>query len=282
MTKIAILYFSGTRVTEEYAGVIHGELARLGCDAEQVNLTAFAARQKPFPAAGFDAFIFGMPVYADFPPRVMSEWLPTLRGGGKPCALFVTYGGRTPGHAQYHIYTLLTQAGFRVRLSAEFLGRHTFNVAGWRLMPDRPNDADFSIGREYAALALKRLDPANADEFSLQKTFGYDLAWKNLSDAPANMERKWTQPVRVKDCSLCGVCQAECPAQAMDAQSGKSDPAKCIECMHCMYVCPEKALQADDRIREFYPSFLGEWGMTDEILAHKQSRIIAAGWQAAA
>jgi ferredoxin len=212
----------------------------------------------------------------------MSEWLPTLPGSGKPCALFVTYGGRTPGHAQYHAYSLLTQAGFRVRLSAEFLGRHTFNLAGWRLMPDRPNDADLSVACAFAALALARFDPANTDAFSLQKTFGYDLAWNTLTEAPENRERRWTQPVRVKDCSLCGVCEAECPAQAMNMHTGESDPAKCIECLHCMHVCPEKALRADDRIREFYPAFLKEWGMTEEILAHKQSRIIAAGWQAAA
>ncbi|MGB7537949.1 MAG: EFR1 family ferrodoxin [Anaerolineales bacterium] len=282
MTKIAIIFFSGTHVTEEYAGVIRGELARLGCDAEQINFTAFAARQKPFSTDDFDAFIFGMPVYADFPPSVMSEWIPTLDGKGKPCAMFVSYGGRTPGHAQYHIFSLLTQAGFGVRLSAEFLGRHTFNLAGWELMTDRPNDADFGVAREFAEIALARFDSANSASFSLQKTFGYDLSWKSRNLPSENRERKWTQPVRVKDCSMCGVCEAECPAQAMDTRSGASDPAKCIECMHCMYVCPENALQADDRIRKFYPAFLKDWGMTEEILNHKQSRVITGGWEAAA
>jgi ferredoxin len=282
MTKIAIILFSGTRVTEEYAGVIRGELARLGCIAEQINVTAFAARQKPFPAADFDAFIFGMPVYADFPPSVMSEWIPTLYGGGKPCAMYVTYGGRSTGHAHYHIHTLLTQAGFRVRLSAEFLGRHTFNLAGWELMPDRPNDSDFAVAREFAVLALARFDPGSSETFSFQKTFGYDLSWNSRRNTPENSERKWTQPVRVKDCSLCGLCEAECPAQAMNMRTGESDPAKCIECMHCMCICPDNALQADDRIRKFFPAFLKDWGMTEENLAHKQSRILTAGWQAAA
>jgi ferredoxin/flavodoxin len=282
MTKIAILYFSGTHVTEEYAEVIRAELIRLGCDARPVNVTASAARQKPFPADGFDAFIFGAPVYADFPPSVMSEWIPTLRGEGKPCAVYVTYGGRTSGHAPYHLYTLLAQAGFRVRLSAEFLGRHTFNLAGWKLLPDRPNEADFSVARDFAAQALARFDSKNTDGFSLQKTFGYDLAWKDHSEQPPTLERRWTQPVRTKECSLCGVCEAECPAQAMDMRKGESDPAKCIECLHCMYVCPEQALKADDRLGGFYPAFLEEWGLTEEILAHKQSRVITAGWQAAA
>ncbi len=282
MTKIAILYFSGTHVTEEYAEVIRAELIRLGCDASLVNVTAFAARQNPPAMYGYDAFVFGAPVYADFPPSVLSEWIPTLRGGGKPCALYVTYGGRTPGYAQYHLYSLLAGAGFRVRLSAEFLGRHTFNLAGWKLIPDRPNGTDFAVAREFAALARTRFDPGNSEPFTLQKTFGYDPAWKARAEAPLNAERRWAQPVRVKDCPLCGLCESECPAQAMNMHTGESDPARCIECLHCLYACPEKALKADDRLGGFYPAFLEEWGLTEDILNHKQSRVISAGWQAAA
>jgi ferredoxin len=282
MKKIAVIFFSGTHVTLEYAAVIRGELARLGSDPRLIDVTPFSARRKPLSAEDFDAFVFGVPVYADFPPSVISEWLPTLRGDAKPCAVFVTYGGRTPGHAQYHMYNLLTKAGFRVRLSAEFLGRHTFNLAGWQLLPERPGEADFTVARGFAALALKRFDAANAEAFSLQKTFGYDPAWKACREQPPVAERKWSQPVREGECSLCGICEAECPAQAMGMQSGKSDPAKCIECMHCIYVCPENALRADDRLRAFFPGFLKEWGLTEEILRHKQSRIIASGWQAMA
>jgi ferredoxin len=280
--KIALVFFSGTNVTRQYAEAIRNALAGLGGDPQLVDVTPFAARRDPFPAQGFDAFVFGAPVYADFPPSLVGDWIPTLAGGGKPCAIFVTYGGRTPGHAPYHLYTLLMRAGFRVRLSAEFLGRHTFNLAGWDLMAERPNGADLAVAREFAALALKRFDRGNAETFSLQKPVGYDGAIEARKTAPANAERRWAQPVRVKDCTLCGACEAECPAQAMDMRSGRSDPAKCIECLHCMYVCPEEALRADDRLRAVFPDFLKEWGLTEEILSHKQSRIIAAGWQAAA
>ena len=88
--------------------------------------------------------------------------------------------------------------------------------------------------------------------------------------------------MRFKECSLCGACEAECPAQAMDMREGKSDPARCIECLHCAYLCPERALKADDRLGGIYPSFLAEWGLTEEILAHKRSRVVAGGWETAA
>jgi ferredoxin len=280
--KIAIVYFSGTHVTKSYAEVVHKELIRLGCDSCLFNVTPFSARSVPLPVEAYDGFFFGAPVFADFPPQVINDWLPTLAGGGRPCATFATYGGRTPGYAHYHLFSLLGAAGFRVRLAAEFLGRHTFNLAGWSLMPERPNEQDFDTARGFAGLALARFDPGNPDAFSLQRPFGYDCSWKAYRERPRNLERKWTQPVRAVACSMCGLCEAECPAQAMDARRGESDPARCIECMHCLCICPEKALKADKKIGEFYPAFLAEYGLTEDVLNHKRSKIIAAPWDTAA
>ena len=56
--------------------------------------------------------------------------------------MFFTYGGRTTGYAHFHTKLLLEQAGFQVQFSAEFLGRHTFNLAGWRVLPHRPDERE--------------------------------------------------------------------------------------------------------------------------------------------
>jgi ferredoxin len=274
--KIAVVYFSGTHVTKAYAEVIGKEVNRLGGTPELIDVTAFSARTDPFPALPFDGFFFGAPVFADFPPRVLSDWLPGLAGAGKPCATFAVYGGRTPGYAHYRLYDLLGKAGFRVRLAAEFLGRHTFNLIGWKLMPGRPDERDFAVARRFAALALQRFDPRNREAFSLQRPLGYDSALKAHRDPPLVSERRWAQPVRMGDCSMCGLCESECPSRAMDARSGESDPAKCIECLHCLYICPDQALKVDDRLGRFFPGFLKEHGLTEDVLNHKESRIIAA------
>ena len=94
---IAIIYFSGTHVTFSYAKVIRERLVSLGCEVKLVNVTPHAARLEPFPTNDFDAFIFGFPVYADFAPSVIHEWLPTLDGDGKRCGMFFTYGGQNNG-----------------------------------------------------------------------------------------------------------------------------------------------------------------------------------------
>jgi NAD-dependent dihydropyrimidine dehydrogenase PreA subunit len=280
--KIALIYFSATNVTHTYSQVIKEALVDQGCAVQLFNVTAYASRQEPLPIDDFGGFIFGFPVFADFAPSVINEWLPTLDGHGKKCALFFTYGARTTGYAHFHTKLLLEQAGFRVLFSAEFLGRHSFNVGGWRILPDRPNEQDFAVAREYAALAFERFLQDRPAVFSLQKPFGYNRVMASLKDQPKRKERGWKHPVRIaKECSMCRDCETECPAQAFDADSGLSEPDRCIECMRCVYTCPDKVLKIDERMKGDYDRFLADWHLTEEMMNAKKSRIITAAWQAA-
>ena len=279
--KLGIVYFSATHVTKSYAEAIQQSLQEDGCEAALVDITSFTARQTRLPVESYDGFAFGFPVFADFPPSVVCDWFGTLEGEGKPCAVFATYGGRTSGYAPYHAWSLLAQAGFRVQFLAEFLGRHSFNLAGWNLMSDRPNDVDFRVAFEFARLARERL--AGEDRgIILQKPFGYDGAAKAMRTKTRGPERSWSQPVRVRDCGLCGTCAENCPTQAMNSATGKSDPFMCIECMHCVHLCPEQALQTDSQMGAFYPTFVEQWNLAPEILAGKRSKIITEAWQTVA
>lgn len=280
--KIALVYFSATEVTKTYAGAIAEELIRLGSEARLLDVTPYAARRESLPVEGFDGLIFGFPVFSDFAPSVINEWLATLDGKGKSCATFFTYGGRTTGYAHFHTKSLLEEAGFRVRFSAEFLGRHTFNVAGWRALPDRPDARDFAVAREFAALALERFTGDASEAFTLQKPFAYDAVLEMLKREEKSAERGWCHPIRSDGgCSMCRRCEAECPNQAFDADTGLSDPLKCIECMHCVYICPDKALQINARMKGAYQSFLKKWCLTEEMMQAKESRIITTAKQAA-
>ncbi len=280
--KVALIYFSATNVTHTYVRAIQDRLRELGCTAQAFDVTAYAARQKPLPLDEFDAFIFGFPVFADFAPSVINDWLPTLEGHGRKCALFLTYGARTTGYAHFHTRLLLEQAGFQVLFSAEFLGRHSFNVGGWRILPNRPDDQDLAVASEYAALACERFAHDSPEVFRLQKPFGYHRARAALDTAAKRTERAWTNPVRTTaDCTMCRNCETECPTQAFNADTGLSDPARCIECMHCVYICPDHVLKVDDRLKDAYANFLDDWCLTDSMMAAKRSRIITDSWQAA-
>ncbi len=279
--NIAIIYFSGTHVTKTVAEVIGFELERLGAAATQFDVTPYVARQEPLPIGDYAAFLFGFPVYADFAPAVINEWLPTLVGGNKPCGMFFTYGARTSGYAHFHTKMLLEQAEFRVLFSAEFLGRHTFNVGGWNILPERPDETDFAVAREYAGLALDRFSSASPPVFNLQKPFGYTQRNAARANQIKRTERGWTNPVRTKEvCSMCRDCETECPTQAFNADTGRSNPADCIECQRCLYICPDKVIAIDERMKGVYENFKRDWHLTEEMMAAKQSKIFTAAWQA--
>jgi ferredoxin len=246
------------------------------------NVTPYAVRQRALPLEGFDCFIFGLPVFSDFAPQVINEWLPTLDGRGRRCALFLTYGGRTTGYGHFHTMLLLEKAGFEVLFTAEFLGRHSMNACGWEILPNRPDESDFAVARDYADLAIAKFTQDSPQVLHLQKPFQYPNAVEMLAQPPASPERRWTNPIRsAQTCSMCMRCATECPAAAFNAESGLSDPIKCIECMHCVYICPDRSVAVDGGFRDYYPHFLSKWHLTEDRMQAKQSRIITDFLQAA-
>jgi Fe-S-cluster-containing hydrogenase component 2 len=281
--KIALVYFSGTNVTQSYAEVMKSAILEGGWGVESFNVTPFDARQKPLPTHVFDAFVFGFPVYGDFAPSVINDWLPTLEGNGKPCGMFFTYGGRTTGYAHFHTRNLLERASFRVLLTAEFLGRHSFNMAGWGILPDRPDFGDFEIARAYVQVALEKFSQEDPAELQLQMPFGYDSKIYWLERAKKTGERGPTHPVRTESvCSMCRDCETECPTQSFNADTGLSDPEKCIECMHCVYICPDEVIRVDEVFKQVYEEFKTHLHLTEAMMAVKRSKIITESWQAAA
>ena len=280
--KIAIVYFSGTNVTHTCAQIIHEALKEDGCTVQSFNVTGHASRKR-FPSVhNFDGVVFGFPVYSDFAPSVINKWLPTLEGEGKRCSLFLTYGARTTGYAHFHTTLLLRQAGFQVLFSAEFPGRHTFNLHGWRILPDRPDERDFAVAREYAALCVERFIQDSPPVFNLQKPFGYPEVMEFQKIRTKQEDSCWTSPVRIEsECSMCRNCETECPALAFDADSGLSDAERCIGCMHCVYICPDKVIGMDGGIKVTHEEFLDFFHMTEEMISSRKSRIITDARQTA-
>ena len=275
--RIAIIYFSATNVTRSYAKVIQRHLNENNADAHLFDITPHIARQSHLPLNHYDAFIFGFPVFADFSPLVIHNWLPTLNGLGKKCAQFFTYGARSSGHAHYHTAKMLSEANFKLILSAEFLGRHTFNVAGWQVIPDRPNTADFELAKQFADLSLSLFKDEEAQEYVPPKLDGFAETLERLQGRLPKAERAYTNPTRVKEnCRMCRLCETQCPTLAFNADTGLSDPATCIECMHCVFICPDDAIKPDAHMKEVYPNFLQRHHLTDEIMNAKQGIIFQA------
>ena len=251
--KILICYFSATGNTGRIAQAINDRLAQLGAQVDLRDVTALGDRQQPVPLDQYDAVIFGSPIHSMRSPRLFRDWLATLTGGGKRCAVFLTYGGFQVHPAPFDTCRRLTERGFVVVGVATFPGAHTYNLAGWQAMQGRPDQQDLDLAAEYAEKLYPRLsgqDQAvvgelNPGPYSQQQLDEFEsFRFKMGAMLPSR---------KGAECSMCMLCQEQCPSGAMDAETGEADPAKCILCLQCVKNCPDEVLKVGDMSPSFQP-----------------------------
>ena len=71
---------------------------------------------------------------------------------------------------------------------------------------------------------------------------------------------------------MCRDCESECPTQSFNADLGLSDPERCIECMRCVYICPDQVIRVDERMEAAYEDFKTHLHLTEAMMAAKMSK----------
>jgi ferredoxin/flavodoxin len=267
---IGIFYFSATGVTKIFSNHIAGVVEGEGNSVNQKNIITPDSRQSQINFLDYDACIFGFPVFGGRPPSVAEDWMRTLEGKNQKCSMFFTYGARDLEWAHQATFYLLTQANFQVVLSAEFIGRHSYNVGnGWSLAEDRPNQLDYDVATNFARESIKRF----------QEEIRYNIDLSEFTYEPRVIKKQYGPfalfyPFRNQDdCSMCYLCENECPLKAFNAESGKPNKKLCIRCMHCVTICPDKVLQIGNVSRIFKEYFIDKLGLTEEVVKKKRSKI---------
>jgi flavodoxin/NAD-dependent dihydropyrimidine dehydrogenase PreA subunit len=271
--KILIVFFSATGNTAKMVEVIKEQLQQLGSEIDVKDITSFEDRKPNLDLTPYHAVIFGFPIHANRAPRVVREWLNTLDGKNKLCATFFTYGGFNVHPTHYSTRQILEKRGFGLVSSAEFLGKHTFNLSGWKAMVDRPDKSDFEVAKEYAEKTFRRFtgeDSGRPAEF--EKTNKSEKELDELEEVRFLLVTQF--PSRLgEDCSLCMDCETLCPTGTMNALNGEvRDKEKCIACLRCIDSCPEDALSIND-CSLTWPLVLEKLQESEESLKIKCSKI---------
>jgi ferredoxin/menaquinone-dependent protoporphyrinogen IX oxidase len=270
--RIIMAYFSATQNTAKIAEVIQNRMTELGAEIDTLDVTTPPGREAPLDMGSYQGAIFGSPIHFMRAPRIFREWLGGLEGKGKPCALFFTYGGFQVHPAHKTSADILSRKGFRVVASAEFPGKHTYNIVGWQAMADRPDESDLKVAREYAGIIFDRMsgrDPDRVGELpgGLQTLEELD---KMETSVPGRFPRR---PGREgAECAMCMLCEELCPTGAMDAETGEADANACMFCLRCTQVCPEEVISFLD-LSELFSHKMEIDHETPESLRRKQSLI---------
>jgi len=267
--NITIIYFSPTGNTAKISLAINKELQKLGNKVDMLDITNSEDRQKISDFNYNDALFFGFPIYYGRAPRLIREWFSQFDGKGIKCSLFFTYGGVQVGAAHYDMINILQSRNFKVISSAEFLGRHTYSLAGWDLMKDHPNKQDIVVAREFAQKTHEKLIESNIKQlkFAVPKK-----SEEELDKLEFMSKRAIITPARkLNDCSMCRTCEQVCPTNAMDAELGKPKPNLCIRCLRCVVNCPDNVIKIEDMSYQF-KRIKKLRHLTDDKLKSRQSR----------
>ena len=270
--NILLACFSATENTARIARALQGRLEELGAHVDPLDVTTPDGRRTPPDMNAYDAAVFGSPIHYMRAPRVVRQWLAGVKGRGKPCALFFTYGGFQVHPAHAASAEIVRGSGFDLVASAEFPARHTYNLLGWRAMADRPGEAEIETAREYADLILARFSGRDPDRVG------------ELPQGPHSREKLDEMEVFVpsrfpsrpgrdqEDCQMCMLCEELCPTGAMDAETGRADAESCMVCLRCVQVCPDEVVTFLD-LSDLFAMKMDMDRETPESLRRKQSRI---------
>lgn len=179
-----------------------------------------------------DVAVIAAPSYGGRVPALAAERIRRLRGNGASAVLVCVYGNRAYEDTLVEMEDLAREAGFQVTAAVAAVAEHSIVR---RIAAGRPDAEDRAALGDFGRIIRQRLERG-----------------ERAGDIPGNRPYKKAgggMVPRTSDaCVQCGACAARCPAGAIDpADARKVDASKCVACMRCVEICPQraKALDAD-------------------------------------
>ena len=223
ITNCSALYFSPGGTTRAVARAVASGITSEGRDLD------FTTRAESIAFGEHDVVVIAAPVFGGRIPDVFARFLSEVSGGGALAVCLAVYGNRAYDDALLELSDVATARGFRVIAGGAFIARHSIVT---EIAAGRPDAGDLEA---MAGLSKSVRAKLAADDFSAPQLPGRRpyVEYKGVPLHPsANRQR----------CVKCGKCARECPVGAIPTDAPyKTENAKCITCMHCVYTCPNYA-----------------------------------------
>ena len=249
--KIALLFFSGTGITANFATEIAKgfqnqnnvvDLIRIKSGL-QVDLTKY------------DIIGIGSPTYSFRAPRLVSRILNHQDFQKKPFFLFCTSGGM-PGNTLWNLYKSSKRTGGHCLGFID--GTGITNLRSWmpKLSSSKPrfwglNRGDCEQAQQFGNIIIDRLEKFNnLNSFSKKWIPKFQIA---TSIWAIFFTWRWEMALTVglkyvdkSKCTKCGICATTiCPSGAITLTKSKIpkfNEWKCVGCNGCVNLCPVSAI----------------------------------------
>lgn len=222
--KLYEIVFSPTGGTEKVSQVLAGALSD---DVTAVNLLDSSSVEK-CSLTEKDVAVISVPSFGGRVPSAAAERIGMIQANGAEAVITVVYGNRAYEDTLKELEDTAEKAGFRVVAAVAAVAEHSIVR---QVAQGRPDEADNRQLLEFAEKIKEKLSAGSAEKPEIPGNRPYK-EYKGVGMVPKAS----------KNCISCGVCAAECPVGAIDADDpGKVDEKKCISCMRCVSVCPHSA-----------------------------------------
>ena len=177
-----------------------------------------------------DIAIIAVPSYGGRVPGLAARRISDIHGNHTPCVIVCVYGNRAYEDTLAELNDIAEKSGFQVIAAIAAIAEHSIMH---QYAAGRPDAKDKS---ELEGFAKQILDKINSDSTGFSKP-----------QIPGNRPYKKAGgaglvPKAGNECTSCGLCARQCPAQAISSENLKAaDSKKCISCMRCVVQCPQSA-----------------------------------------
>ena len=222
--KYVQIIFSPTEGTEKVAKT----LTEKWPDAETIDLTAAGEDRSKVVFQPEDAALIAMPSFGGLAPQIALDRLGEIKGNGAKCILVAVYGNRAYEDTLVQMEDAAGRCGFQVIAAISAVAEHSIMH---QYAAGRPDSADRAQLAEFADRVDEKLRSGEAKKPAIPGNRPY----KKAGSTPL-------VPKADASCTGCGLCAKRCPVQAIDPKSPRTtDGKKCISCMRCISLCPQKA-----------------------------------------
>jgi ferredoxin len=252
--KSYIVYSSPAGTTRHVALIIAGALKEMGSTAHLRELSKKSDSSDTETlmqelSKGCCLWI-GTPVYAGHAVPPITRFIDRLPASkGSYAVPFVTWGAVTSGVALHEMGRALSEKGYDLLGAAKIVAVHSMMLQSKNpLGVGHPDAQDDLLVKNLVEAVSSKIRSGSPQPLSLQHLNyqpGEVQEW--LQKMSIEAAKKMLPPLKLieEKCTRCGICEKECPADAIRLDPYPRFGNACFICYNCSRLCEEGAIECD-------------------------------------